>query len=170
MPIHKTRNAAVMVLLEEHSNTIVLTERSQHLRHHADEICFPGGTIENQDGTLLDTALRELEEELNITPERVHAIQPLQTEFTLTGFLIQPWFASIKTLPPFSRQQEEVQRVIQVPFSDVCQRKNYKDIFFENKNKRIKTVAFVRENDVIWGATARIMMQLIKWRVKPRHF
>ena len=65
--INKTQvHSAVLVLHELATDSLVLTKRSNKLRHHPGEICFPGGIWENQDENLYATALRELNEELGI--------------------------------------------------------------------------------------------------------
>ena len=91
-------HSGVIVLYERSSDSIILTKRSEHLKHHPGEVCFPGGVWENGDANLYATALRELNEELGIEPSRVSLIKELTIERTLLGAIIHAWFASIESI------------------------------------------------------------------------
>jgi 8-oxo-dGTP pyrophosphatase MutT (NUDIX family) len=153
--------AAVMVLYERETNSLILTKRSDHLRAHPGEICFPGGAWEEGDGDLYATALRELQEELGITPERVRFIRALKIQQTLLGRVIHPWLASIESVNPYHLNSDEVSRLILVPLPVVQLAENYKDIIVERGKFRYKSCEFVFNDDWVWGATAKIMKQLI---------
>lgn len=155
-------NAAILVLHEKTTNSLILTKRSHQLRHHPGEICFPGGRWQADDNTLYDTALRELHEELGISADRVQLQKIMMTELTLTGYLIQPWFAVITTLDPYQIDQEEVVDVLRLPMSEVCNRDNYLTIWINIKHFTIKTCRYKDNEHFIWGATARIMRQLCR--------
>jgi len=152
--------ASVIVLLETSTNSIILTKRTNQLPHHAGEICFPGGRFQDEDSTLLNTGLRELEEELGIQRERLQNIKSLSPEITLTGFQIYPWFASIATINPYKLQREEVDEIIQIDVNLALKRNNYQSILVPRNGYTIKTLKFSYKEHIIWGATARIMRQL----------
>lgn len=152
--------AGVLVLHEQATNAIILTERSTQLRHHPGEICFPGGRWEEGDRSLLDTAFRELQEELGIERERVIIQSMLKAELTLSGFLIHSWVAQIEQLSPFQLAPDEVIDVLRIPMRDVRERSNYQEIVIKRNNLEIKTYQFCLASHYVWGATARIMMQL----------
>ncbi|EHL30152.1 NUDIX hydrolase [Legionella drancourtii] len=153
--------AAVMVLCERETNSLILTKRSDHLRAHPGEVCFPGGTWEEGDRDLYATALRELHEELGIPSERVHFIRALKIQQTLLGSVIHPWLASIESVNPYYLNSDEVSRLILVPLPLVQSAANYKDIIVERGKFRYKSCEFVFNDDWVWGATAKIMKQLI---------
>ncbi|MGQ3887776.1 NUDIX hydrolase [Legionella sp. CNM-1927-20] len=159
------RNAAVLVLHERVTHSIILTERSSQLKNHPGEICFPGGLWEEQDETLFATALRELEEELGITADRVTLQKSLAPEQTLTGYLISPWLASIETIEPYFLS-EEVVAVLRVPVAKVCDVAHYQKIEVEKRGLRFMSYQFTAETRFVWGATARIMMQLCEGKNK----
>lgn len=60
------RSSAVLALISEEGNDIVLTRRPLSLRHHAGQVALPGGRAENTDETIVDTALREAHEEVGL--------------------------------------------------------------------------------------------------------
>ena len=79
------QDAAVVVLYEHATDSLILTRRSNQLRDQPGEICFPGGHWDEGDQTLYDTALRELQEELGIRAERVQLQKMMKTQKTLSG-------------------------------------------------------------------------------------
>ena len=151
---------AVIVLHEDASDSIILTQRSFHLKDHPGEICFPGGRWHANDVDLCNTALRELNEELGIVKHRVQNLRKLQIEKTLNGFVIHPWFGTIKTIHPFTASVNEVAKVIHLPLKEVCDKNNYQDISIERQGKVFTSCQFIKSEFFIWGATARIMKQL----------
>lgn len=158
---NRPKQAAVMVLYEQATNSLILTKRSEQLRAHPGEVCFPGGGWEEGDRDLYATALRELHEELGITAERVHFIKALAIQQTLLGSVIHPWLASIESVNPYQLNANEVSRLILVPMPLVQAAENYKDIIVERGKFRFKSCEFVFQDDWVWGATAKIMKQLI---------
>ena len=154
-------DAAVVVLHESASDSLVLTQRSHTLRNHPGEICFPGGRWQVGDRTLCDTALRELQEELGVSPARIVLQKALRTERTLSGYLIHPWFATIENLSPYHADRNEVVEVYYLPMSEIIKASNYEKIQISRFGLNFTTYRFVASSHYVWGATARIMMQLI---------
>ena len=160
IPARKLRNSAVIVLHELSTDSLILTKRSITLRNHPGEICFPGGVWEKQDENLYATALRELHEELGINKDRITLIKELQIEQTLLGSIIHPWLANIETIQPYLLNLPEVTALIQIPWSLVINPKNYRNLIVEKAGINFKSCKFVPNDELIWGATARIMKQL----------
>lgn len=154
--------SAVIVLHELSTDSLILTRRNEQLRHHPGEISFPGGVREEQDQSLYDTAVRELHEELNISKDRLMPVKALEAERTLTGILIYPWLATIHTIEPYTMNIQEVSSIVSVPFNLVKQAKNYRNIIVERRGFHFKSCQFIPFEGKIWGATARIMKQLIE--------
>ncbi|MBA3535493.1 MAG: CoA pyrophosphatase [Tatlockia sp.] len=155
------KEAAVIVLHELVSDSLILTQRSLGLRNHPGELCFPGGSWQEGDKDFYATALRELQEELGIAPSRVNLKQALEPERTLTGYMIYPWFASITNISPFQIDSEEVSELVRLPMTEVIKASNYKEISVSRFGLSIQTYQFRAKEYYVWGATARIMMQLI---------
>ncbi len=153
-------HSGVIVLYERSSDSIILTKRSEHLKHHPGEVCFPGGVWENGDANLYATALRELNEELGIEPSRVSLIKELTIERTLLGAIIHPWFASIESINPYHLNTLEVSVLIKLPLSHIQDPKNYQEITVDREGFKFKSLQFMGHSEFIWGATARIMWQL----------
>lgn len=156
-----SKEAAVIILHELSSDSIILTQRSSSLRNHPGELCFPGGRWEKGDQDFYATALRELQEELGVESSRVKFIQALDPEQTLTGYKIYPWLASIENLKPYTIDSQEVSELLFIPRSEVIKPSNYKKIIVRRFGLSIKTYQYKIKNYYVWGATARIMRQLI---------
>ncbi|WP_298624980.1 CoA pyrophosphatase [uncultured Legionella sp.] len=154
-------HSAVIVLHELNTDSLILTKRSEHLRSHPGEISFPGGLWEEHDNNYYDTALRELNEELGVSRDRVTLIKELTPEPTLAGVIIHPWLGTIESINPYVLNTYEVTSLVVVPMEQVHQRKNYRKIRIERSGFQFITWEFIPKNDYIWGATARIMKQLI---------
>ena len=88
----KVTRAAVLIplLLKEEGLTVLLTQRTNHLRDHAGQISFPGGRMDPQDLTPDDTALRESQEEIGLDPKRVEIIGYLPQYLTVSGYSVTP--------------------------------------------------------------------------------
>ncbi|MBI2786436.1 MAG: CoA pyrophosphatase [Legionella longbeachae] len=155
-------NSAVVVLYEQLSDSLILTRRCKHLRSHPGEICFPGGMWEEGDDNLYATALRELNEELGISADRLTLIKELKIEKTLLGNIIYPWFVHIESVNPYQLNIAEVERVISIPMPLVQDPQNYRDLQVERDGRSFIICEFTGNKDGVWGATARIMKQLIK--------
>jgi 8-oxo-dGTP pyrophosphatase MutT (NUDIX family) len=153
--------AAVIVLHERSTQCLILTKRSPHLRRHPGELCFPGGVWEEQDDSFYATALRELYEELGIESKRLHLIKALTVEHTRLGSIIHPWLARIDLLEPVCINPQEVDSIIRVPISLVKNPNNYEEIIINRDEVQFKSCKFTGHSEFIWGATARIMKQLI---------
>jgi 8-oxo-dGTP pyrophosphatase MutT (NUDIX family) len=156
------KEAAVIVLQELSSDSLILTKRSAELHDHPGEVCFPGGSWQEGDSSLYDTALRELQEELGIEPARIQSVKAMTPVPTLTGFIIHPWLASIETLLPYQMDTREVSQVLRIPMKEVSKASNYQEIKVRRGERIIKGYQFTATKDFVWGATVRIMMQLVK--------
>lgn len=146
--------SAVLVLLIEAEDKlyIILTLRKKNLKRHGGEISFPGGEREGEEDPA-STALREAKEEIGIVPEEVNVIGALSPTKTLTSnFLIIPIVGVLKREPAF-RKSKEVEKIIKFPL--------YPSSWWYREKPVIGPVFFYREY-YIWGATARILKELLE--------
>ena len=155
------RMAAVLVIVHytQTSPRILLTKRNSTLKTHTGEIAFPGGAFSKQDKSLCDTAARETREEIGLIIEQKDILGSLQSVRTLTSnFYIIP-FVTIqeKILEPQIRINE-VQEVIDAPLFDLL---DTQKIDLGHQSMSTKSLyEFTYRNEVIWGATARILKEL----------
>ncbi len=146
-----------IVSLPGQSEKLVLTQRSDKLRHHPSQISFPGGKLDPQDANLAATALRETHEEIGIEPQVFKLLGELPQHQTVSNFVIHPFLATCDTQLNFKLNQYEVARVMQLPLEAFLDLNNYQRYHFRHHG-RLQGVYFIEvDKNVIWGATAKIL-------------
>jgi 8-oxo-dGTP pyrophosphatase MutT (NUDIX family) len=156
-------NAAVLVPLYEHEGEIhaVFTRRRDDLRRHPGEISFPGGRHEPGDADLVQTALRETEEEIGLAPAAVRVAGALLPTPTIaTGYAIYPFVGVIEPGAQWTLSPDEVASVLELTLTDL--RAGYARRQLLRRGLPIRTDTFVVADELIWGATARILQDLLE--------
>jgi 8-oxo-dGTP pyrophosphatase MutT (NUDIX family) len=158
------RPAAVIVPIQDRAGEHYLTliERAAKLSSHAGEIAFPGGNITDEDEGALDAALRELEEEIGISRETVEIIGQLdQVIVAASRHLVTPFVGML--VPPFNFRPnvDEVSAVLSVPVSAVLKHDCFTAVP-RTDGKPGFIYHFRYRTFDIWGATARILKQLLE--------
>jgi 8-oxo-dGTP pyrophosphatase MutT (NUDIX family) len=156
-------NAAVLVPLYEHAGEIhaVFTRRRDDLRRHPGEISFPGGRPEAGDADLVGTALRETEEEIGLAPAAVKIVGALRPTPTIaTGYAIYPFVGVIEPGAQWTLSPDEVASVLELTLTDL--RAGYGRRRLLRRGLPIRTDTFVVADELIWGATARILQDLLE--------
>jgi 8-oxo-dGTP pyrophosphatase MutT (NUDIX family) len=161
-PSAALRPAAVLVPLIDHPHgmAVLLTQRTPHLSAHAGQISFPGGRIEADDADEVAAALRETEEEVGLSRERVSVVGRLDTYVTGTGFEIAPIVGIVA--PPFEIAIDpfEVAEAFEVPLSYILDRRNHQRVERDSAGGRRAFFVLPYEGRNIWGATAGILVNL----------
>jgi 8-oxo-dGTP pyrophosphatase MutT (NUDIX family) len=156
-------NAAVLVPLYERAGEIhaVFTRRRDDLRRHPGEISFPGGRPEAGDADLVGTALRETEEEIGLAPAAVKIVGALRPTPTIaTGYAIYPFVGVIEPGAQWTLSPDEVASVLELTLTDL--RAGYGRRRLLRRGLPIRTDTFVVADELIWGATARILQDLLE--------
>ncbi len=151
------RRAAVLVpiLMEPEGPSIVYTVRKGHLQDHAGQISFPGGGFESGDGTLLATALREAEEEIDLSPDLVEVIGELEEMFIPpSNFRVSPFVGLLPVEAELTLQPDEVEEIFTVPLEDLLSPQAFQRVLWNREGREYKVPVFDVEGRRIWGATA----------------
>lgn len=160
--------AAVLVPLYESDDgqlRVVLTKRRADLRRHAGEISFPGGRHDPEDATLADTALREAEEEIGLERAEVTLVGALERTSTfVTNYAIHPFVGVLDGERAWRASELEVDAVLEPALADVQAGKTRAKI--ERRGIVFETDAYIFDGELVWGATARIIEDLLE-RVGP---
>lgn len=160
-------DAAVLVALYLDGGRMhaVFTKRREDLRRHPGEISFPGGRHDDTDPDLLTTALREAEEEIGLPPAAVQVLGALQPTPTIaTGYAIYPFVGLIEAGLAWTLSAREVAAVLELALDDL--REGYARRRLLRRGVPIRTDTYIVGDDLIWGATARILADLFE-RIGP---
>jgi 8-oxo-dGTP pyrophosphatase MutT (NUDIX family) len=158
------RPAGVLIPVIErlHGLSVLLTQRSAALTHHAGQVSFPGGRMEEQDRNVVDTALREAREEVGICPESVAVIGYLPPMPTVTGYAVSAVVGLMSGELSLEIDPTEVDYAFEVPLDFLLDPCNERALEREYRGRRIPTVEFHYEGEHIWGATAHMICELRK--------
>lgn len=154
--------AAVLVPLHMKRGVLhaVFTRRHHELPRHAGEISFPGGRRDAEDTDLMATALRETHEEVGLPAESVEligALEPIPT--IVTGYAIHPFVGIVPSSFRWKPSDREVAEVIDLPLPVVAA--GYQRRRLVRRGAAIRTDTYVVDQHMIWGATARIVSDLL---------
>jgi 8-oxo-dGTP pyrophosphatase MutT (NUDIX family) len=154
---HGRTEAAVLVPMHGWPDNpgLVFTERRSDLKRHAGEISFPGGRRDG-DEALVDTALREAEEEIGLSRDNVEvagALPPIGT--FVTNYKVHPFVGLIDEGLRFEPNPAEVESVLIASLDEL--RGAYAKRRLVRRGVPIKTDTYLISDQLIWGATARIL-------------
>jgi 8-oxo-dGTP pyrophosphatase MutT (NUDIX family) len=155
--------AAVLAPLFERDGELyaVFTKRRSHLRLHAGQISFPGGRRERGDADLIATALREAHEEIGLEASTVTLVSALSpTPTVVTDIAIYPIVGLIPPPGAWTIADEEVEAVIEASLAQLAA-SHRMQTFTRNNGERVTTDAYTVGSDTMWGATARIVTELL---------
>jgi 8-oxo-dGTP pyrophosphatase MutT (NUDIX family) len=163
--------ASVLVPLVERDGglTVLLTQRTAHLRDHAGQISFPGGRAESSDADAVATALREAEEEVGLARQHIDVIGSMPEYRTVTYYDVTPVVALVR--PPFELvlDSHEVADAFEVPLTFLMTPANHQRHRFEfaGYQREFLSMPWPRQGDVepyfIWGATAAMLRNLYRF-------
>lgn len=160
--LHDETEAAVLVPLYVRDDELhaVFTKRREDLRRHPGEISFPGGRRDHPDEALSITALREAEEEIGLSPEDVELLGTLESVSTfVTGYRIFPHVGLIEP-GPWRPSPNEVELVLELPLHALVA--GYAVRPMTRRGFTFETDTYVVGDHLIWGATARILRDLLR--------
>ena len=142
--------------------SVLLTQRSADLKHHAGQVSFPGGRLEDHDRDVVQAALRETHEEVGIPPQSVAVIGYLPPMPTVTGYAVTAVVGLVSEEVTLQLDPTEVEYAFEVPLAFLLDSRNERALQREYLGRRIPTVEFHYEGERIWGATAHILVELRK--------
>ena len=160
--------ASILVIFinnyDKNESYILLTQRKNNLRKHAGQIAFPGGRKEIEDKTLLETVVRETEEEISLSRENYDIIGYFPKFYTGTGYVVTPYIALMKELSNWENlikpNADEVKKIF-IPKSQQLLLPEYH--IREKppiKSSMSMTWRINYQNENIWGLTARVLVTL----------
>lgn len=162
-PASALAEAAVLVGLvprADRGTQVLLTRRTDALRHHGGQVSFPGGRVEPDDAGVLGAALRESHEEIALEPEQVVPLGYLDPFLTISGFRVTPVVAAVDPAYVARPHPDEVAEVFEVPFEYLMASSNLRQVEMEYSGRRRSVLEYDWPDQRIWGATAAILYNL----------
>lgn len=154
--------AAVLVGLVPRSEgtQVLLTRRTDGLRHHGGQVSFPGGRVEAGDRDAVATAIRETGEEIGVPPEQIEPLGFLDPLATITGFRILPVVAMVSTDYIARPDPNEVADVFEVPLAFLLDPANLATHTLDLRGRPSQLLEYRYPAQRIWGATASMLLNL----------
>jgi 8-oxo-dGTP pyrophosphatase MutT (NUDIX family) len=162
LPPGEPAEAAVLVGLvpRQKGTQVLLTRRTDSLRHHAGQVSFPGGRIEPSDADPVAAALRESQEEIALAPAQAAPLGFLDPLTTISGFRVTPVVAAIDPAYVAEPQPGEVADVFEVPLDYLMAPANLRQVEMDYRGRRRVVLEYGWPGQRIWGATAAILFNL----------
>jgi 8-oxo-dGTP pyrophosphatase MutT (NUDIX family) len=164
LPGKETRDAAVLILLYPHKESIytVFMQRPVYNGIHSGQISFLGGKVEPNDENIIHTALREANEETGVVLEKISVINTLTPLFIpVSNILVTPVVGWTNEKPIFKHQPEEVDFLIEAELKRFMNPDIIRTNPLSIRGKMIDVKYFDYDGHVIWGATAMILNELL---------
>ena len=156
--------AAVLLLLypKEGDYCVLLNKRTQLVEHHKGEISFPGGRKDDEDATLVDTALRETHEEMGIAPGDVDVLGQVDDMPTNTNYLMSTFVGTIPYPYDFAPSKIEVAEILEAPISVLTDPRWFKFEVRLIQGQPLESPEFNYQGHRIWGATGRVLHNFLR--------
>jgi 8-oxo-dGTP pyrophosphatase MutT (NUDIX family) len=152
--------AAVLVAVTDRPRPgVLLTQRTETLRHHAGQVAFPGGRLDPGE-TAIEAALREADEEVALPPAAATVIGVVDRYRTVTGFTVTPVLATIPPDLPLRPSEAEVASVFEVPLDHLLNPANHRRerAMWQGRARQYYQIPW--QDRRIWGATAAMIVNL----------
>jgi 8-oxo-dGTP pyrophosphatase MutT (NUDIX family) len=163
VPPNPTPAAVLIPILNRPEGlSLLLTQRSAALKHHAGQVAFPGGRTDAADASPLQTALREAEEEIGLDRSRVDVLGYLGDHLILTGYRVTPVVALVDPQGELRLDAGEVDAVFELPLTKAFDSSRYHARSWSMGGEHVRFFDLYHANRRIWGATAGMIASLAR--------
>jgi 8-oxo-dGTP pyrophosphatase MutT (NUDIX family) len=164
LELGRMRAAAVLVplLRKDGDWHLLFTRRTEDLDHHRGEISFPGGARHPEDGSLLDTALREAEEEMGIAPADVQILGRLDDFISIHNYHVVPYVGLVPAPYPYRISEREIAEIFEIPLRRLCDPAIFHKENWQERGRVHPICFYTLAECQIWGLTAAILRQFLK--------
>ncbi len=173
--IKENATVAIIMISSLEKMEIVFTKRTVYNGHHSGQVSFPGGKAEANDHSLVETAIRESDEEIGVKIRKQDLLGKLTPLYIpVSGFKVQPFVfsCSIKNKLEFILDHHEVEYAFLYTIQDLFRKNLIHTIQLELENSLVITTPYYAiKNEIVWGATAMILSEFIAIleRVKKKY-
>jgi 8-oxo-dGTP pyrophosphatase MutT (NUDIX family) len=161
-PVKGEAGVLAAVFEEDGEAHIILTRRTEFMRSHSHQVAFPGGRAEPGEEPV-DAALREAYEEIGLDPSTVEIIGKLTRLATITNpqGSIHPFVGVLPKRPVFDPNPDEVERVFAIPIAELMEAGAFREEVWGIEETERSIYFFELDDDIVWGATARMLYELL---------
>ncbi|MGK0272799.1 MAG: 8-oxo-dGTP pyrophosphatase MutT (NUDIX family) [Cocleimonas sp.] len=162
------KKASVLIPLVKKNNNwhVLFIRRAESDKdRHSGQVAFVGGKAETSDDSEIDTALRETQEEIGVNPKDVNVLGQIGSHYSVSRFQITPVIATLPWPYDLKLEPGEVGHTFTYPLSWLADESNYeiRNRQPSESNKQVPVIFFKEhEGELLWGATARMMISFIK--------
>ncbi len=158
------KEAAVLILLFEKNNKphLLVTKRSEKVAVHKGQMSLPGGSIDPEDGDILETAFRETEEETGVHRSKIEILGRFDDYLTITGFHIASFVGCTDYPVEYNFNIDEIVDHVEVPVEIFSK---HDDVEFDTYNFRgtdIIIYRYIFSGNTIWGLTSMIVTDFVQ--------
>ena len=158
------KKAGVLVLIfpdKDNEANLLLTKRATYKGNHSAQISFPGGKVEEGDVSIVETALREANEEIGINVESVKVIKKVTKSYIPpSNFMVTPTLGYVTLMPQF-KINYEVAEIISISLKDLLDDdKQIKKVMSTSYMENIEVPCYQFKGHIVWGATAMILSEI----------
>mgnify|MGYP000002158016 FL=1 len=144
---------------------IILTRRAQHMNTHKGQVAFPGGKYDNEDESLMHTALRECHEEIGVSPDKVEIIGPLSQVVSLHGIRVTPYVGLVEKDVSLTPNLDELDSIFKVPthFFKKAEPQRRDRMTYKGMALSVPSYDYESEGEryEIWGLSAIVLVELM---------
>lgn len=158
------KSAVLLLLYKENMDFhVVFIKRATYNGHHSGQIAFPGGKYETMDKNLIETALREANEEIGVSKQSIQIIGALSDIYIPhSNYLVSPYVGYTNSLPQYTINKGEVEQIITISLSKFMDYNCQSTMHFEIRENMVNAPCWIINNTCIWGATAMIMAEFLE--------
>ena len=164
--LNRPRKAAVLVPLieDELEPRLILTRRASTLSSHQGEVAFPGGMYDIEDRDLIQTALREAREEIDLQPSQVKVLGLLDDMIPKSERVaVTPVVGVITNTPVLKANPAEVDRIFEIPISALLDRDLWRTKTTLWRGRHWPIYYFDYDGETLWGLSAYIVLSLLEY-------
>lgn len=158
------RKAAVLMLFypKENKTHLALILRTSYNGVHSSQVAFPGGKVENFDANHQETALRETQEEIGISPKKISIVRPFsQIYIPPSNFMVYPFLGYATQELQFVLDPKEVAGIVEFPISELLNDASVVSKKMDTSySESIEVPSFKINEHFVWGATAMMLSEL----------
>jgi 8-oxo-dGTP pyrophosphatase MutT (NUDIX family) len=163
-PRAEWKEAAVLAVIYEHNGRphLVFQRRTDHVEDHKGQISLPGGAFDPGDSDLRVTALRETHEEIGVHPDHIDVLGRIDDLVTISNYRVTPYVGWLSHYPYDWRfNAHEVAYLLEVPLEHLLDPANLVPDERVINGRQVVLPSYRFGEDLIWGATARMVTNLL---------